>query len=207
MAATDHTLERPLDGLKAQSLLRRPISRKLRAFGTTFLLLLPGVGWLAVFVLVPLGFTVVLSFWKSTIFGTSPDFQFGNYEQIIATPLYRELLLKTLRIAVATTLISLAVSYPIAYFLSLQPTGRKVVLALLLFLPFWTSYVVRTFVWLPILGTTGAINQYLLWLGVIDQPIGWLLYNEGTVYLGLVYVYTLFITLRFSFQSKKLIRA
>jgi spermidine/putrescine transport system permease protein len=146
-------------------------------------------------VLIPLGFTVVLSFWKSTIFGTSPDFQFGNYEQIVATPLYRELLLKTLRIAVATTLISLAVSYPIAYFLSLQPTGRKVVLALLLFLPFWTSYVVRTFVWLPILGTTGAINQLLLLLGLIDEPIGWLLYNEGTVYLGLVYVYTLFMTL------------
>ena len=128
MAATDHTLEPPPDGLKAKPFLRRPISRKLRAFGTTFLLLLPGVGWLAVFVLVPLGFTVVLSFWKSTIFGTSPDFQFGNYEQIIAAPLYRELLVKTLRIAVATTLISLAVSYPIAYFLSLQPTGRKVVL-------------------------------------------------------------------------------
>ena len=204
MAATDHTLEPPLDELKAESLLRRPISRKLRAFGTTFLLLLPGVGWLAVFVLVPLGFTVVLSFWKSTIFGTSPDFQFGNYEQIIATPLYRELLLKTLRIAVATTLISLAVSYPIAYFLSLQPTGRKVVLALLLFLPFWTSYVVRTFVWLPILGTTGAINQLLLWLGVIDQPIGWLLYNEGTVYLGLVYVYTLFMTLPIFLSIEKI---
>jgi spermidine/putrescine transport system permease protein len=146
----------------------------------------------------------VLSFWKSTIFGTSPDFQFGNYEQIIATPLYRELLLKTLRIAVATTLISLAVSYPIAYFLYLQPTGRKVVLALLLFLPFWTSYVVRTFVWLPILGTTGAINQLLLWLGVIDQPIGWLLYNEGTVYLGLVYVYTLFMTLPIFLSIEKI---
>jgi ABC-type Fe3+ transport system permease subunit len=75
---------------------------------------------------------------------------------------------------------------------------------LLLFLPFWTSYVVRTFVWLPILGITGAINQFLLWLGVIDQPIGWLLYNEGTVYLGLVYVYTLFMTLPIFLSIEKI---
>jgi spermidine/putrescine transport system permease protein len=54
---------------------------------------------------------------------------------------------------------------------------------------------VRTFVWLPILGRAGAINATLLWLGVIDQPIDWLIYNEGTIYLGLVYVYTLFMVL------------
>lgn len=179
-------------------------TRKLRRLVTTLLLLSPGLGWLAVFVLVPLGFTIVLSFWKSTIFGTSPDFQFGNYEQILATPLYRDLLLKTLRIALVTTVISLVVSYPIAYFLSIQPTIRKVALALLLFLPFWTSYVVRTFVWLPILGTTGAINQFLIWLGLIDHPIAWLLYNEGTVYLGLVYVYTLFMTLPIFLSIEKI---
>ncbi len=172
-----------------------PAGRKLRSLGTTLLLLSPGLGWLAIFVLAPLGFTVVLSFWKSTIFGTSVDFQFGNYAQVFTTPLYIDLLLKTLRIALVTTLISLVVSYPIAYFLSIQPDVRRVVLALLLFLPFWTSYVVRTFVWLPILGTTGAINQFLMWLGAIDRPIEWLLYNEGSVYLGLVYVYTLFMTL------------
>jgi len=156
------------------------------------------------FVLVPLCFTVALSFWKSTIFGTVPDFQLGNYEQILTTPLYRELLGRTLWIAVATTLISLIVSYPIAYFLSIQPSTRKVVLALLLFLPFWTSYVVRTFVWLPILGTTGAVNQALMWLGLIDRPIEWLLYNQGTVYLGLVYVYTLFMTLPIYLSIEKI---
>lgn len=181
-----------------------PRTRRLRSAATTLLLLSPGLGWLLLFVLVPLGFTVALSFWKSTIFGTTPDFQFGNYEQIFTTPLYRELLGRTLWIALATTLISLIVSYPIAYFLSIQPGTRKAVLALLLFLPFWTSYVVRTFVWLPILGTTGAINQALMWLGVIDEPIKWLLYNQGTVYLGLVYVYTLFMTLPIYLSIEKI---
>jgi spermidine/putrescine transport system permease protein len=178
--------------------------RRLRSAATTLLLLSPPLGWLLAFVLVPLGFTVVLSFWKSTIFGTVPDFQFSNYEQILTTPLYRDLLARTLWIALVTTLMSLIVSYPIAYFLSIQPGARKAVLALLLFLPFWTSYVVRTFVWLPILGTTGAINQALMWLGLIDQPIKWLLYNQGTVYLGLVYVYTLFMTLPIYLSIEKI---
>jgi spermidine/putrescine transport system permease protein len=178
--------------------------RRLRSAATTLLLLSPPLGWLLAFVLVPLGFTVALSFWKSTIFGTVPDFQFSNYEQILTTPLYRDLLARTLWIALVTTLISLIVSYPIAYFLSIQPGARKAVLALLLFLPFWTSYVVRTFVWLPILGTTGAINQALMWFGLIDQPIKWLLYNQGTVYLGLVYVYTLFMTLPIYLSIEKI---
>lgn len=202
------TIGERIDGAPAVPLTaqgaRRSGNRRLRALGATLLLLSPGLAWLAVFILVPLGFTVALSFWKSTIFGTTPDFQFGNYEQIVAAPLYRDLLFKTLRIALATTLLSLVISYPIAYFLSIQPGMRKPILALLLFLPFWTSYVVRTFVWLPILGTTGAINQFLLWLGVIDAPIGWLLYNEGTVYLGLVYVYTLFMTLPIFLSIEKI---
>ena len=62
-------------------------------------------------------------------------------------------------------------------------------------MPFWTSYVVRTFVWLPILGRNGAINATLMGLGLVEEPIDWLIYNEGTIYLGLVYVYTLFMVL------------
>ncbi|MFN3145463.1 MAG: ABC transporter permease [Paracoccaceae bacterium] len=159
------------------------------------LLLAPGLLWLMAFVLVPLGFLVVMSFWTSSIFGTVPDFSFANYQRFLDTPLYAELLLKTLRIGIVTTVISAVISYPIAYFITRQRGWRKFALVVLLFLPFWTSYVVRTFVWLPILGRNGAINQALLGLGVIDEPLEWLLYNEGIVYLGLVYVYTLFMTL------------
>jgi spermidine/putrescine transport system permease protein len=81
---------------------------------------------------------------------------------------------------------------------------RKTLMLLLLFLPFWTSYVVRTFVWLPILGRTGAINQVLLSLGLIDQPLTWFIYNEGAIYLGLVYVYTLFMTLPIYLSIEKI---
>lgn len=167
----------------------------VKPIGKPWLLASPAVLWLLVFGLAPLVFMVAMSFWKSTIFGTRPDFQLGNYARQLSEPLYGTLLLKSLRIAAASTLIALLVSYPIAYFLTRLRGVWKGVFIVGLFMPFWTSYVVRTFVWLPILGRAGAINAALLWLGVIDRPIDWLIYNEGTIYLGLVYVYTLFMVL------------
>ena len=102
---------------------------------------------------------------------------------------------KTLRIAVTATFVSLLISYPISYFLSRLKGTQKTFFVLLLFLPFWTSYVIRTFVWLPILGRYGAINQVLQWLGVVQSPVEWFLYNDGAVFVGLIYVYVLFMTL------------
>jgi spermidine/putrescine transport system permease protein len=167
----------------------------VKPIGHPWALAAPAVLWLVVFGLAPLLFMVAMSFWKSTIFGTRPDFQLGNYARQIAEPLYGQLLLKSLRIATVSTLLALLVSYPIAYFLTRLRGAWKGIFLLGLFLPFWTSYVVRTFVWLPILGRNGAINATLMSLGLIDAPIDGLIYNEGTVYLGLVYVYTLFMVL------------
>lgn len=166
-----------------------------KPFGRPFVLAAPTILWLLLFVVLPVGFVVVMSFWTSTIFGTTPDFSLANYARIINSPLYRDQMLKTLRIALMTTGFALVVSYPIAYFLSRLKGTAKGLLVVFLFLPFWTSYVVRTFVWLPILGRNGVINQILLRLGVIDSPLDSLLYNEGAVFLGLVYVYTLYMTL------------
>lgn len=167
----------------------------VRPIGRPALLIAPGVLWLLLFGIAPIAFMAMMSFWTSTIFGTRPDFNPGNYARIFETPLYFDLLVKTLRIGVTTTLAALLISYPIAYLLSRQRGAWKVVAVLAIFLPFWTSYVVRAFVWLPILGRNGAINQFLIWTGIIDTPLDWLLYNEGAVYVGLIYVYTLFMTL------------
>jgi spermidine/putrescine transport system permease protein len=167
----------------------------VKPIGKPWLLAAPAVLWLVLFGLAPLLFMVAMSFWKSTIFGTRPDFQFGNYTRQLTEPLYGQLLLKSLRIATVSTVLALLVSYPIAYFLTRLRGAWKGVFLVALFMPFWTSYVVRTFVWLPILGRNGVINEMLLRLGVIDAPLDGLIYNEGTVYLGLVYVYTLFMVL------------
>jgi spermidine/putrescine transport system permease protein len=161
----------------------------------TFLLAAPGVLWLLAFGLVPVGLAVVISFWRSTLYGTQPDFTWANYVHVLGVSLYRQQLLRTLWISVVTTLLTLLLSYPIALFLARLRGRAKPIFVLLLFLPFWTSYVVRTFVWLPILGRQGVINHSLIALGVIDQPLDWLLYNQGSVLVGLVYVYCLFMTL------------
>ena len=157
--------------------------------------MVPGLLWLAVFAVVPLGFLAVVSLWKASAFGLSTAASLDSYRILTNDPVYARVLWQTLRIALVTTLLSLVISYPLAMFLARLKEKRKTLAVLLVFLPFWTSYVVRTFVWLPMLGRTGVVNQTLIGLGIIDRPIDWLLYSEGTVYVGLVYVYTLYMTL------------
>lgn len=178
--------------------------QRLGTSGPGWMLALPAVVFLIVFTVIPLGLMVAMSFWKSTIFGTKPDFIFDNYVRVFSNWLYAGQLINTLALSLGTTLVSLAVSYPIALMLSRLKGPNKSALLLMLFVPFWSSYVVRTFVWLPILGRNGAINQLLMHLGVIDQPLDYLLYNNGAVVLGLVYVFTLFMTLPIYVTLEKL---
>ena len=168
------------------------LSRESR---NALILATPGIAWLGLFVALPFAFMLVMSMLKTTAFGIRFDFTVGHYERLLKTPLYAALLFKTFRIAVVTTALTLLAAYPIAYFLSRQTGRTKSALLLFLFLPFWIGYVVRTFAWLPILGRTGLINQLLVQFGIITEPIEWLLYNEFAVYLGLVYVYLLFMVL------------
>jgi spermidine/putrescine transport system permease protein len=170
-----------------------PSATKTRKLGG--LLVVPALLWLGVFAIAPLAFLAVVSLWKASAFGLSTDASLDSYRIITAEPVYAQVLWQTFRIAALTTLLSLVVSYPLAMFLARLKGQAKTLAVVLVFLPFWTSYVVRTFVWLPMLGRTGVVNQVLLALGVIDKPLDWLLYNEGAVYVGLVYVYTLYMTL------------
>lgn len=159
------------------------------------LLVLPSMLWLFVFAILPVGFLICLSLWTATIFGIEQTWTIANYQTIVSDSVYASILLRTLRIAAVATALSLLFSYPLAMFLvSLKGRSRSLFL-LLMFLPFWSSYVVRSFLWLPVLGRTGLVNQVLLALGIVDAPVEWLLFNEGAVYIGLIYVYTLFMVL------------
>ena len=182
----------------------RPDAASVKPVGRPFWLLSPGLLWLVVFMILPVLFMVAVSFWSSGYYGTRPDFTFKSYIRIFQSPLYVGQLLKTLRIGLEATALSLLISYPIAYIISRAKGSGKALLILMLFLPFWASYVVRAFVWLPILGRNGAINSALMAIGVIDQPLDWLLYNEGSVLLGLVYVYTLFLALPIYMSLEKI---
>lgn len=174
---------------------QRGTPQAVKPVGRPAWLLAPGIAWLLAFMIVPVAFMVVVSFWRSGYFGTTPDFTWRNYLKIFQSPLYTDQLLKTLLIGVQVTVLSAVISFPIAYLLSRSSGTVKVVFVLMLFLPFWASYVVRAFVWLPILGRNGVLNSILVGMGIVDAPIDGLLYNQGAVFVGLIYVYTLFMTL------------
>ena len=135
---------------------------------------------------VPLLFILVYSFWLRTATGADvAGFYLDNWQEALSDPFYRDILISTLRIAAITTVACALMGYPSAYFIA-RSQGNKAVLLLLLMLPFWISYIIRTMSWINILGVSGAFNSALLALGIIDEPIQ-MLYNEVTVILGLVH--------------------
>ena len=156
---------------------------------TPYGLVAPAVLLLLAFLLVPLGTMVGMTFFRSTMFGLETTPSLANYEKLVSEPVFVQLLLKSLRIAVVVTAIVLLISYPIAYWLAKVVSRRKMLFLLLIFVPYWVNYVIRTYAWMPLLGRTGVVNQVLMGLGVIDAPLDVLLFNEFSVTLVLVYVF------------------
>ena len=151
-----------------------------------WILLSPALGAVTLLLLVPLMFIVVYSFWLRSAMGADTvGFHLDNWQKTLTDRFYRDILLNTLKIAAITTAICALMGYPAAYFIA-RSRGNKMVLLLLLMLPFWISYIIRTMSWINILGTSGALNSLLLSLGIINEPIQ-MLYNEATVILGLVH--------------------
>jgi len=178
----------------------RLAQRRQRTASRGPLLIAPAMIWLLLFTIVPIAMLLVLSFWTSTAYGVKAVWTLENYQTIFGEPVYLSTFLRTVRIAAVTTLFTLLVAYPMALILSRMRSARKPAVLLFIFLPFWTSYVVRSFLWLPMLGRNGLLNFLLLKSGLADRPVDWFIYNEGAVYIGLVYAYMLFMFLPI-FQS------
>ncbi|SFH62129.1 ABC transporter permease [Albimonas pacifica] len=151
-----------------------------------WILLSPALTAVGLLLFVPLIFIVVYSFWLRTATGADvAGFHLDNWAEALTDAFYRDILISTLRIAAITTVVCALAGYPAAYFIA-RSRGNKMILLLLLMLPFWISYIIRTMSWINILGVSGAINSALMALGVISEPIN-MLYNETTVILGLVH--------------------
>lgn len=203
-AATAPSIE---DTLLDSTLSHSVKTRRARPGDGSLWLLLPIATWLAVFTLMPLAFLLLMSFWKSSIFGLEIDWNLENYANLVQDRVYIDVLVSTIRISALTTIASILIGYPVAWAMASATGRRKGILLLLVFLPFWTSYLIRTFAWLPILGRTGVINTTLMSMGLIDAPIQALLYNESTVYLGLLYVYILYMILPIYLSLEKIDRS
>lgn len=152
--------------------------------------------WLIVLVLLPQLIMIDYSFKPNLIpdqYGGPQDvYTLGNYQTLINNDIHRTIFFKTIWSSILVTVLTLMVSYPVAYFLAQLATAKQVMLiALLLVIPYWINEILRTFSWYLILSFQGPLNALLLGLGFIDRPIRFLS-GDGGVLIGMVYAYILF---------------
>lgn len=154
---------------------------KRKAYGPLWLAV-PGIILLAVFFLFPVGRILILSIQDPKL----GQLTLAQYEHLVASPLYLRVLGITFRLSAVTTLFSLVLAYPLAYWLTLLPEPKRGRYIFLVLIPFWTSYLVKSFAWILILGRTGPLNSAGASLGVLSQPLE-LLRNEFSVTVGMVH--------------------
>lgn len=168
--------------------------------------------WLLILFLVPFGIVLKISLsdaalaippyapqvrvadgWTAIVdFISQLDFE--NYVFLTEDDLYWKAYLSSLRIAVVSTILCLLVGYPIAYGMANAPEAWRPSLLMLVILPFWTSFLIRVYAWMGVLGKEGFLNQFLAWAGLIAEPLT-LLNTNIAVYIGIVYTYFTFMVL------------
>jgi spermidine/putrescine transport system permease protein len=165
-------------------------------------LALPGLGWLVLFFVVPLGLIVAFSLMpRGPYGGVEPGVTLEAYRQFFI-PVYLRTLGRTAVLALACTALCLLLGFPVAW--AIARSGRwKTPLLVLVVLPLWTSFLVRTFAVIFLLRDTGLVNQWLLAAGIIREPIV-LLYTPGAVLAGLVYGFLPFMVLPIYASLEKL---
>jgi ABC-type spermidine/putrescine transport system permease subunit I len=140
-------------------------------------------------ILGPLAITLVISVFEKKGFGISPGFTLESYA-LFFSGVRLEVLERSFWVALSSTAIMLLIAYAIAYLITLRVRPEHMRAFLFLFaLPFLVNYIVRTFAWADILARTGPINSLLIRLGLIEQPLDWLLFSDFAVYLGLITAY------------------
>jgi len=182
-----------------------------RAVGNRLVIIIPYL-WLFLFFLVP--FLIVFKISLSTTAIAMPPYvpvfrleeglagflaslgelTLDNYLWLTEDALYFNAYVSSITIAAVSTLITRAVGFPIAYGMARAPASLRPTLLMLVILPFWTSFLIRVYAWIGILKPEGLLNQFLIWLGVIDTPL--LILNTNTaIYIGIVYSYLPFMVL------------
>lgn len=136
---------------------------------------------------------LVLSFWTQDYLSIDRSFTLANYREAWQDPLYTELMLRSLRVAGSVTLATVILAFPVAYYVSVHVTpARKSLWLFLITIPFWTSYLLRIFLWKVMLGYNGVINSALTGIGVIDEPLTFLLYNTNAIVITLSHAFAPF---------------
>ena len=163
---------------------------------------------------VPFVTLVIRSFWTQVNFDFDTTFTLNNYAKIFAlgwkenvelfnlkidwpftNAIYTVLLAKSVLMSITVTAVVIMFAYPMAYFLAFRVQRHKMIWLILISIPFWTSYLLRIFAWKVILGYNGVVNSALMYLGLIDQPLDFILYNSTSVVITLTHAWVTFAVL------------
>jgi spermidine/putrescine transport system permease protein len=159
----------------------------------------------------PLVSLVVISFWTEGDFSFDTTFTLQNYRDIFnhtENPIYLDLLLRSILMSASATVAVILLAYPAAYFLAFRVALRRRMLWMILItIPFWTSYLLRIFAWKVILGFNGVINSGLISLGLIHQPLTFLLYNPTAVTITLAHAWAAYAILPIFVSLEKIDRS
>ena len=156
--------------------------------------ILPLLSVLVLFLVAPVVIILAVSFWDYTEFSLIPDFVLTNYIEIFESGVTYSTYLNTFKFAFLGWLFTVIIGFTLAYFLAfhVRTLWWQILLFLICTIPFWTSNIIRMIAWIPVLGRNGLMNSLLLELGVISEPLEWLLYSDFAVILAFVHLYTLF---------------
>ena len=157
-----------------------------------YALISPPLIYSLVMLAAPLTLVVLLSLWSQNYLELDRTFTLDNYIEATTEPLYQLLLGRSLIISGIVTVCTVTLAYPIAYYVAMFGGKAKPLLLLLITIPFWTSYLIRIFLWKVILGYNGIINGSLLGLGIIEEPLTFILYNANAVVLTLAHAWAPF---------------
>ncbi len=146
------------------------------------------------FLVFPIVMIFIVSFWQFNGYAMTPAFSFENYVNVFTSQVSLSTYLNTFKYVVLVWAVCLAIAFPVAYFLSfcIEKESLRILLFLLCTIPFWTSNIIRMISWIPLLGREGLVNQLLLGLNLVQQPVEWLLYSDFAIVLGMVHLYNFF---------------
>ncbi|WP_328701226.1 ABC transporter permease [Sedimentitalea arenosa] len=154
-----------------------------------WILLTPALLFITALVVIPMAFILVYSFYENIDLAVDvPAFQFGNWQDLLSDSYYHTAIWKTLRLSVIVTVLAAVLGYIPAYVIAMTKYRHKWLLLLLLILPFWVSFIIRTLSWIHIFGNQGALNGLLNLLGLGDLEVQ-LMYTEFTVIVGFIHVF------------------
>lgn len=171
-----------------------------------YTLLSPTLLVMTVGICVPFAILMTIGFWTQHAFEFDTTLSLANYHKLVQQPIYGALLLRSLAISGACTVATVVLAYPVAYYVAFHVRRHKMIWIILMTLPFWTSYLLRVFAWKIILGFNGVINSGLKGLGLIDQPLEFLLYSPSAVVVTLTHAWAAFAILPMYVSLEKIDR-